>query len=246
MRFLLALGDNEPSRLVFCTVEDYLGNRESGKLNIFGSNVLNMLNVASEYGFLDDIVNMVRQGHRWSKDELKKRIWGRAWKLDKCFWRVQVARQRSLDLLSNVCGGTGYIVWWQISDVNHQLMKSCETMVRLVSYASLLRADDVRLKGSPIASRFCTSCDLAAEDDVRHLIMQCPKWQTERTSFLMEITSITDGSGQTLLESQCDLVYVFLGRKATDLTFEQMVVVWTILAKHISDMYNCKIKEGVG
>ena len=119
-------------------------------------------------------------------------------------------------------------------------------MVRLVSHASLLRADDVRLKGSPIASRFCTSCDLAAEDDVRHLIMQCPKWQTERTSFLTEISSIADGSGQTLLESQCDLVYVFVGRQATDLMFVQMVVVWTISAKHISNMYNSEIKEGVG
>ena len=58
--------------------------------------------------------------------------------------------------------GDRYLVWWQISDVNHQLMKCCETTVRLVSHASLLRADGVRLKGSPIASRFCTSCDLAA------------------------------------------------------------------------------------
>ena len=113
-------------------------------------------------------------------------------------------------------------------------------------HCSLLRADDVRLKGSPIASRFCTSCDLAVEDDMQHLIMQCPKWQTERTSFLTEISSIADGSGQTLLESQCHLVYVFMGIQATDLTFEQMVVIWTISAKHISNMYNSKIKEGVG
>ena len=76
--------------------------------------------------------------------------------------------------------------------------------------------------------------------------MQCPKWQTERTSSLTEILSIADGSGQALLESQCDIVYVFMGRQATDLTFEHMVVVWTISAKHISNMYNSEIKEGVG
>ena len=86
MQSLLALDDIEPSRLVFCSrVEDYLDDREAGKLNLFGSNVFDMLNVASDFGVLDDIVNMVRRGHRGSKDEWKKRIWGCAWELDECF-----------------------------------------------------------------------------------------------------------------------------------------------------------------
>ena len=64
-----------------------------------------MLNVASDFGVLDDVVSMARLGHRWSKDMWKKKIWKRAWDMDECFWAIQTLCHRSLDLLSNVCGG---------------------------------------------------------------------------------------------------------------------------------------------
>ena len=176
----------------------------------------------------------------------RRKICKRARELDECFWAIQVLSQRSLDLLSNVCGGSGYLVWWQISDANHRLMKCCEIMVRLVSHESLLKTNDVRLKGSPAAARFCNSCNLAAMDDARNLIMQCPAWQEERTDMMREISVIPDGSGHALLESQCDLVYVLMGKSAKGCTFEQMVIVWSISARYITRMYNRRIKEGIG
>ena len=48
------------------------------------------------------------------------------------------------------------------------MMRDCEVMI---SHASLLKDDDVRLKGLSIASRFCAQCNLSALDDVRHLVM---------------------------------------------------------------------------
>ena len=102
----------------------------------------------------------------------------------------------------------------------------------------MLKVDDVRLKGSPIAARCCSSCDLSAMDDARHLILQCPKWQAERTDLMSEILRIPDGTGQVLLESQCDIVYVLMGKPFRGFSSEQMVIVWTISARHIAKMYN--------
>ena len=56
-------------------------------------------------------------------------------------------------------------------------MRDCETMVCLATYwhSSVLRNDDVRLKGLPLGARLCYQYGLAAIDDARHLIMQCPE-----------------------------------------------------------------------
>ena len=85
-------------------------------LNIHGSIVYDLLNVASAFGVLDEVVSMVRQGHYWPKAEWKKKIWKRAWELDECYWRVRVRCHHSLDLLVRICGGPKYMSWWQVSD----------------------------------------------------------------------------------------------------------------------------------
>ena len=123
-----------------------------------------MFNVADDFGVLDEIANMARQGHQWSKEGWKRKIWKRAWDLEECFWGIQALCHRSMDLILNACEMSTYLIWWQLSDVKHGLMRCCETMARIVSHASLLRADDVRLKRSSVASIFCTSCALAAMD----------------------------------------------------------------------------------
>ena len=81
----------------------------------------------------------------------------------------------------------------------------------------------VRLKGSSMFARSCEDCDVAAIDDVRHLVLQCPRWQTERTDMLNEIANIPDGSGQVLFNSQCDLVIALLGKVDPGFTYEQKV-----------------------
>ena len=67
-----------------------------------------------------------------------------------------------------------YLTLWALSRKNPELIKICETMARLVCHASLLWADDIRLKHLPEYTKSCPPCDLAAPDDVRHLILQCP------------------------------------------------------------------------
>ena len=87
---------------------------------------------------------------------------------------------------------------------------------------------------------------LLAIDDVRHLVLQCPRWQNERTEMLNEIDNIPDGSGHALLNSQCDLVIALLGKVDPDLSYEQKVTILTISSKYISKMYFRKTREGIG
>ena len=145
------------------------------------------------FGVLDEVVTMVRLGHVWAKDVWKKKVWKRAWELDECYWRVQVMYHRSLDFLSATCGGRKYTVWWQIADNNHSLMRWCETMIKLISHASLLKGDDVRFKGRPPSARFCDLRELGSLDDVRHLVLQCPGLQMLRNKMFMEL-EVMDGA----------------------------------------------------
>ena len=219
---------------------------ENGRENIHGSVVFDLLNVANTFGMLADVINMVRRGLMWTKFEWKKKVWQRAWELDRRFWQVHTLCHQSLNLLSSICKVPEYLIWWQMADDNHQMMKRCETIVKLISHASLLKVDDVRLRGASSFSKFCVDCDLGVVDDIRHLVLQCPKWQTGRTEMMNEIENIPDGRGVALLNSQCDLVIALLGGIDNVYTYEQKVRILTISAECITNVYHEKVKEGVG
>ena len=77
-------------------------------------------------------------------------------------------------------------------------MRDCETIVSLVTHSSVLRSDDVRFKGVPLGARLCDKCDLAALDDARHLVMQCPDLQRQRGDMMEEIAGLEGGGGGVL------------------------------------------------
>ena len=71
--------------MIFCSrLDDYLDSPDTGGQNIHGV-VFDVLNTASNFGVLDDVVSMVRQGHYWPKDMRMRKIWKRAWEMDECF-----------------------------------------------------------------------------------------------------------------------------------------------------------------
>ena len=119
-------------------------------------------------------------------------------------------------------------------------------MVKIVSHSSMLRTDDVHVKGCPIAERFCTSCNLAAPEDARHFFMECPKWQALRSSMFEQMAGINDGSGQAIIAAQGDILLVLLGWSVQGFSADQMIKFWYISATHITDMYNERLREGIG
>ena len=127
-------------------------------------------------------------------------------------------------------------------------MKRCETLAHLVCHASLLKTDDVRLKRLHRSERVCALCDLYEDDNVRHLVMQCPSLQPERAIMFTELRNSGGGSGERALEGHGDILSVLLGRPVDVLTDDQMDAFWLISSLHISNMYqrSMTLRKGIG
>ena len=136
-----------------CT-ENFLSNPALGLENPFLSPVYDLLNTATTFGCLNEVRNMVQQGHFWSKNSWRDMVWAKAWQLENVFWCVQTRCHQSLSLLNSVCPTSRYIIWWQIADALHDQLRNCEIMVKILCRASLLKVDVVRLKGRPAIEKF--------------------------------------------------------------------------------------------
>ena len=125
-------------------------------------------------------------------------------------------------------------------------MYNCETMIRLLCRSSKLKSDDVTLKNSSVASKFCPLCDLGVLDDVAHLVMQCPSLQDIRTVMLNEISTLNEGQGEMLLTSGVNILYMLLGKPPPDIPILNMLDLWLIVAKYVPLMYRKRLREGIG
>ena len=147
-----------------------------------------------------------------------------------------------VELLNRVLRGPAYSVWWQMSDVNHTIMKRCEVMVKLLCKASATKDDDCRLKRQPIGSRMCIRCDLGAPEDAKHVIMQCPANVDNRNCLSEEINEITPDI------EPCNFLSIILGKFLDGWSYEQMVPIWQISAKYVTRIYfdTLRARQGVG
>ena len=189
---------------------------------------------------------MVLRGHLWSKQIWKDKAWNKAWQLEDVFWCIRSRCHQSLVLLNNVCSTSRYIIWWQLADVFYDQLYNCEIMVKLLYRSSRLKVDDVRLKNSPAAAKFCTLCDLSAFDDVYHMIMQCPYTQMARNRMFNELSNSSAGQGDKVLRAGNDILLTLLGEEMPGFPLEVMVEFWLASAKHIADMYRYRMKMGIG
>ena len=85
------------------------------------------------------------------------------------------------------------MTWWQLSDADPSVMKTCECMARILAHASRLKGDDVNLKGLPARHRVCPQCDLYALENIHHIVMQCPGFHDLRVKMCEEIKALWGG-----------------------------------------------------
>ena len=119
-------------------------------------------------------------------------------------------------------------------------------MGKIACHASLPKVDDIRLKGQPNSTRLCGLCDHAAVDDIKHLVLQCVRWQLERDTPFNEIDDIADGSGWRLHTLQSKFLKVLLGECIASFSNEQYARIWKISARRIASLYLARIRDGVG
>ena len=128
------------------------------------------------------------------------------------YWRVERNLHRSLDLINMISPENRFLTWWSISDKIPSLTAMCETLSKLVCHASLLKVDDVWLKGSTLATRFCTLCDMGQEEDVRHLVLQCSVFEYERSEMFEEIRQLPNNVDTNILDNELDILGILLGK----------------------------------
>ena len=249
IRAILAHDVRNLSKEVFCIRARRIFENPAGhNFDEEYSVVLNLINTSVRFGLDQEVRNMVERDQMYSKQKWKQLVWAKAWLLEDAYWQVECRLHRSLDLLENIGCGNRYLTWWYISDKFPLQTATCEIMAKIVCHATLLKADDVRLKRSSIAARFCPFCDMAQEDNITHLVMQCPRFQQERTSLFEEIRALPDGIGIYILDMERDIMSTLLGRHATNCVIEQMEEIWLISSRFIAMMYkkNLKLKAGIG
>ena len=128
------------------------------------------------------------------------------------------------------------------------MMRLCEVVAKLVCHASMLRCDDITIKGLNRSYRQCALCDLTSLDDGNHLLLQCPACQVEREQIFDDIKIIPDGSGMVALDNERDVLALPLGKTIHVLPMQQVEKLWLIMANGVYRIYrhNLKLKEGVG
>ena len=238
---------NDITKIIFIErAKKYFDNMEICSVNSCRSTVYDLLNTASTFGIINDVREMVYRNLEWSRAHWRTKLWKRAWELEDVYWCLKSRCHKSLDLLSQICTTTRYAIWWQIADKSPHLMRECETMIRLLCHASLLKTDDVRLKSLTMATRFCTLCDNSSMDDARHMVMECPGLQSRRTIMFTAIDSILEeyGCAHDILVG--DIFLILMGKPVVNAPMDAMEKIWICSGKNISSMYRSKMIDGIG
>ena len=141
--------------------------------NPHNSPTFEIYDAASRVGVFNILCDMVcGRKTLCTKKSWSKYVWDRAWKLEDLSSTSIIKKDN--DLLVKVMTKTKYLNWWEISDKFPSLLRICETMAKLVSHASRLKCDDIRLKGLVPSYKACSECDLYMKEDLFHMVMQCP------------------------------------------------------------------------
>ena len=201
----------------------------NGNRDLKDSSVEQTLLYSEQFDLLEEVYNM-GNGRMLSKAEWKKLVWKKAWEYEANEWHDHMTENEKLDLFRLVSPLPTYSVWWAISDSSHAYMRQCETMVKLLCHASLLKYDDCRLRHAPFGARMCILCDEAAYEDARHMIMQCHYQYAYRTRMLNDISEIVMIDGANVFG-------VLMGQYIEGWSFEDMVPIWCIACSAIAKMY---------
>ena len=249
IRTIMIMKDGSVPKTVFCErAKFYCDNESFSARNDQCSPVFDMLNVCTIFGFLEIVKDMVTKQHYYSKGTWREMVWKKGWDLEDTYWHIESRLHRSLNLLKAVNSDSRYLVWWTISDKNPSLTKKCEAMAKIISHASTLRNDDLKLKSQSNVMKMCNLCDLYQIEDARHLILHCPFLQELRNEMMMLIDNLGDEVRDAISAANVDILYILLGYTLEGLNIELMDELRMISLEFISRMYHISVnkKRGIG
>ena len=248
LRSILVMGHDDVIRVVF--IERYRAINRRGHLDDLHAEsvVSDLIYIINLFKLNEEVDNIVERDQMCQKNVWRKLVWERAWSLEDMYWRIEYKLQKSLDLVSAINPNPEYLTWWALSDRYPEYISICETMARLVCHASLLKMDDVRLKKLSMFSRCCPLCELAAPDDVKHLVLQCPSSEHKRGDMFADLEKCAVSLEARIDEVPEETLSILLGKCKTGYSFEQMEEFWILAGIYIHRMYreNLLLKQGIG
>ena len=165
LRTILELEDDAIcKRLLYERSLEYANQRAKASINEHDSPIYDLLNTSADIGLYEVCVNMIRNKHHYTKQEWKVIVWEKIWKMEDKDCNRMYIDGRDTPMLFKVLSKPYYLIWWIISD---QYPK----MAAIVSDASKLKANDVKLKSSSFWAKTCTRCDLGLIENAKHIVM---------------------------------------------------------------------------
>ena len=175
LRSILVLDDDAIcKRILIRRSLEFAQNTTVASLNRNNSPIFEIMKTSMEMGMFDICMNMIHRAHFYTKAQWKKLVWKAVWDKEDEDCNILYKQNREVPMLFNVIDKTYYLIWWIISDKHPNLMRMCEKMSAIVTNSSLLKSDDLRLKGKSFWSKVCERCNLGIREDAKHVIMQCP------------------------------------------------------------------------
>ena len=190
-------------------------------VNANNSPIFDMIRVSDLFGLYNEVKRMLLNNHFYSKGQWKNIVWNRAWGIERQDWAIRASLFRSTKTINTISDPGRLLIWWQLAGIAPEKMRQCETMVRLICHASLLKADDCSLKRATFGARMCILCDDVAYENTRHMVTHCRYHNETRIIMLNSISEIAIIDCQKVLG-------VLMGAYIKGFTYEEMVPVWKL------------------
>ena len=234
LRTILVMQDNSVCKQIFnARSETYFNNLEEGRRNVHSCPTFEILNTCADFGMLDVCRYMIENGCHLSKSEWCKNVWSIAWEMEDAEYSIT----HKDSILHRVSDKPRCITWWVLSDLVPSMVGICESMAKLVCDASLLKANDYRLKKLSHSHKICTACDQWVKEDIWHIVMQCPYYEGTRSEMRDVLNAIDDPEVQRVISEPQEFFNVVMGKHPENTPFESMIKLWAITGRYITRMY---------
>ena len=238
MRTIAVMDDDDPiKRVLVARTHEFTQDLEKNRRNENDSPIFDLLDTSIRTGMYDTCMQMIMNGHYYSKEGWRKMVWECVWaKEDEdCITLYKQPHQNIL--LYRVTSKPYFLIWWLLSDLYPSKISMCENMARLVCDASRLKATDYRLKGKSHSNKICVKCDLGIIENIHHLVMQCSFYVDNRTEMYAELRARANDATHRIMDEPQHIFYYLMGQNPEGVSFEDMLDFWLVSGKHINGMY---------
>ena len=243
LRTITVMEDNDVcKRILVNRSQEYVEDVAKGRLNEYSSPVFDLINTCSQVGLYDVCMRMIRIGCNFSKEEWRKIVWEKVWMKEDDDCEIMYKQPHQSYLLFGITDKPYYLMWWILADLFPRKTGMCEIMASLVCDASLLKANDYRLKRKSHSHKICVKCELGIVEDIKHVVMQCPYYSIERQDLYDAIGGLNNDTSDRILREAQNYFQVIMGKQPEYATFQSMLEIWILTGERISRMYRKAIE----